>query len=85
VNERAVFFMKELGYDLAGHSSKSLDEIPEIEYDCVVTMGCGDACPHVKAKTRLDWNLDDPKNLSDEDFRKVRDEIKVRVKLLLAL
>ena len=44
----------------------------------VVTMGCGDACPAVPAKKRLDWALPDPKTLPDPEFRAVRDEIERR-------
>ena len=63
VNPRAVEFMKELSYDLSVHTSKSLTEIPQIEYDYVITMGCGDNCPVIRAKHREDWNIPDPKHL----------------------
>ncbi len=39
VNPKAVEAMRELGYDLTTHSSKSLDEIPQVEYDFVATVG----------------------------------------------
>src|SRR6186713_414951 len=55
VNPKAVEAMRELGYDLTTHGSKSLDDIPQVEYDFVATMGCGDACPLVRAKQRADW------------------------------
>jgi hypothetical protein len=38
-------------------------------------MGCGDACPHLPAKNRLDWDLPDPKAFPDDEFRAVRDRI----------
>ena len=75
--------MKEIGYDLSAHDSKSLDDIPDIEYDAVVTMGCGDACPHVRAKRRVDWAIPDPKHMEPEEFRKVRDFIRDQVDGLL--
>ncbi|HKR61260.1 MAG TPA: hypothetical protein VJS64_16175 [Pyrinomonadaceae bacterium] len=50
VNAKAVASMREVGYDLATHSSKGLTEIPDIEYDFVATMGCGDECPFVRAR-----------------------------------
>lgn len=84
INPRAVELMKELGYDLTKHKSKSLQEIPDIEYDAVVTMGCGDACPFVTAKRHLDWNIPDPKNMPLEEIRKIRDLIGRNVKRLLA-
>ena len=83
VNPKAIASMGEIGYDLAAHQSKSLDEIPDIEYDAVVTMGCGDACPFVKAKQRFDWQISDPKHLAPEEFRTIRDLIRDKVKTLL--
>ncbi|NUO71930.1 MAG: arsenate reductase ArsC [Frateuria sp.] len=83
INPRAIGFMAELGYDLSGHASKSLDEI-QGSFDAVVTMGCGDRCPWVPARRREDWNLPDPKHLDDAGYRAVRDEISARVKALLA-
>jgi protein-tyrosine-phosphatase len=84
VNPKAIASMKELGYDLSKHDSKSLEDIPDIEYDAVVTMGCGDACPFVKAKRREDWQIPDPKHMEPEEFRRVRDFIKEKTKGLLA-
>ena len=83
VNPKAVEFMKEVGYDLSTHGSKSLDEIPKIEYDAVITMGCGDSCPFVVGRIREDWGLPDPKLMPPEDFRKVRDLIGQKVRDLL--
>src|SRR5690606_34143551 len=52
VNPRAVEFMRELGYDLTAHGSKSLDQFNGREVEVAVTMGCGDECPLVRAKRR---------------------------------
>ncbi|MBP3956942.1 hypothetical protein J8F10_16850 [Gemmata sp. G18] len=49
-----------------------------------VTMGCGDSCPLVRAKVREEWNIPDPKDLPDDDFRKIRDLIEQKVTSLLA-
>ncbi len=83
INPKAIAAMKELGYDLTTHDSKSLDEIPEIQYDYAITMGCGDECPFIKAFHRDDWKLDDPKHMEPVEFNKVRDEIERRVKDLI--
>lgn len=83
VNPKAIAAMKEIGYDLTTHDSKSLDDIPDVEYDAVVTMGCGDACPFVKAKRREDWQIPDPRNMPPEEFREVRDLIKSKIGALL--
>lgn len=79
INPKAISAMKELGYDLSSHSSKSLDEIPQVKYDYAITMGCGDECPFVRAEKREDWKLDDPKDMEPAEFNKVRDEIERRV------
>ena len=85
VNPRAIAFMKEKGVDLGEHESKGLDDLPGgVEWDAVVTMGCGDACPHLPACHRLDWNIPDPKEMNDDGFRRVRDRIEALVRNLLA-
>ncbi len=83
VNPRAIHFMAEAGVDLAPHRSKGLDDLPAVTWDRVVTMGCGDACPHLTARQRLDWALPDPKDLDDDGFRAVRDRIEALVRELL--
>ena len=83
INPKAVEAMKELGYDLTTHASKSLKDIPEGEFDYVVTMGCGDACPWVPAKHRLDWQIPDPREMNPEQFNKVRDLIASKVKEII--
>ena len=83
VNPKAIESMRELGYDLSKHGSKSLAEIPDVEYDLVAMMGCGDACPFVRAKVREDWQIPDPKNMELAEFRAVRDLIESKVKMAL--
>jgi arsenate reductase len=83
VNPRAIAAMADRGYDLTAHRSKSLQEIPPGEYDYVITMGCGDACPWVPAKHRDDWDIPDPRDMSVSDFARVRDDIERRVVALL--
>ncbi len=75
--------MRELGYDLSAHGSKSLDELPEVEFDFVATMGCGDACPMVRARQRADWSIPDPKHLPADEFRDVRDLIRDKIQATL--
>ncbi len=79
VNPRAVESMQEFDYDLTAHDSKSLDDLPDVEFDLVVTMGCGDACPMIPARRRADWEIPDPRDLPPEDFRRVRDLIRAKV------
>ena len=83
INPKAVRFMAELGYDLSAHASKSLERV-DGEFDAVVTMGCGDACPWIPAKRTVEWQLPDPRDMDDAGYRQVRDEISTRVRALLA-
>lgn len=83
VNGKAITSMKEAGYDLGAHKSKSLDDIPSIEYDFTITMGCGDECPYVKSRNRQNWDIPDPKNMNERDFNKVRDIIENKVLYLI--
>jgi protein-tyrosine-phosphatase len=84
VNPKAIAAMKELGYDLSKHDSKSLTEVEQFApFDAVVTMGCGDACPWMPAKKFIDWEIPDPKYMEPAEFNKVRDRIKDKVKELL--
>jgi ACR3 family arsenite transporter len=76
VNPKAIEAMREVGYDLSTHRSKSVDELPKVDFDCVVTMGCGDACPAVRAKRREDWQIPDPKDMDLEGVRRVREQIR---------
>jgi len=84
VNPKAIAAMKELGYDLSTHDSKSLEEVKAFApFDAVVTMGCGDACPWMPAKKFVDWVIPDPKHMEPWEFNGVRDFIEERVKELL--
>jgi arsenate reductase len=83
VNPKAVEAMRELGYDMAAHRSKGLSDLPQGMLDVAVTMGCGDSCPTLLAKRRIDWQIPDPKHLSPDDYREVRGLIGRMVKSLL--
>jgi arsenate reductase len=84
VNPKAIAAMKELGYDLNKHESKSLKDVEQFApFDAVVTMGCGDACPWMPAKKFIDWEIPDPQKMEPTEFNKVRDLIRDKVKELL--
>ena len=84
VNPKAVNAMSELGYDLAQHGSKSLDDLPDVQFDFVATMGCGDECPFIRAARREDWEIPDPRELAPDEFRVVRDLVAKRVRNALS-
>ena len=83
VNPKAVAAMRKLGYDLTTHASKGLDDFNGKDIDVAVTMGCGDECPLVNAKKRLDWKIPDPKDMPTERFSEVRDLIEGKVRELI--
>jgi arsenate reductase (thioredoxin) len=83
VNPKAIAAMAELGYDLSNHASESLQQIPEGEYEAVITMGCGDECPWVPSKNHIDWDIPDPKHLGPEGYNEVRDLLQQKVKDLI--
>jgi protein-tyrosine-phosphatase len=84
INPRAVEAMKEVGYDLTTHTSKGLDEFNGQEFDAAVTMGCGDECPLVLTRRRLEWQIPDPRDMTTEQFGGVRSLIETKVKELIA-
>ena len=83
VNPKAVEAMKELAYDLTTHSSKGLDTFNGKEVAVAVTMGCGDECPLVLARRREDWKIPDPRDMTPDQFREVRNLIEAKVKELI--
>jgi arsenate reductase len=84
INPKAVEAMQEVGYDLTTHASKGLEGFNGTAVDVAVTMGCGDECPLVIAARRVDWQIPDPREMSPEDFRGVRDLIGKKVLELLS-
>jgi len=85
INPKAIEAMMEVGYDLNSHSSKGLAQFNDQAFDAAVTMGCGDECPLVLAKQRFEWQIPDPKAMSPEQFREVRELIESKVRELLNL
>jgi arsenate reductase (thioredoxin) len=84
INPVAVAAMAEVGIDIAREQPKILTTEAVQACDVVVTMGCGDTCPVFPGKRYDDWQLTDPAGQGIEVVRRVRDEIRARVELLLA-
>ena len=83
INPKAVNTMKEIRYDLNVHKSTSTKDLPAEKVEVMISMGCGDECPHVPAERRIEWNIPDPKDFSEEKFKEIRDLIELEVKQLL--
>jgi arsenate reductase (thioredoxin) len=75
--------MWEAGIDLSHAKPQKLTPQLTGQADLLITMGCGENCPYVPGLRRGDWPLQDPKGLPLEQVRKIRDEVKSRVQLLL--
>jgi arsenate reductase (thioredoxin) len=83
LNPAVVYAMRERDIDLSALTPQVLTESMGFHSDVIVTMGCGDACPVYPGKRYVDWELDDPANMSIEEVRLIRDDIERRVTALL--
>lgn len=79
VHPLAIQSMIAKGYDLDGHHSKPITELPDLRFDCLVSMGCGESCSQIKAQRREDWMLPQPNELPSDSSNRLRDEIELRV------
>jgi arsenate reductase len=84
VRPEAIQVMREIGIDISKHRSKSVDEFTGERFDYVITV-CDNArehCPVFPGDAKLiHWSFDDPAVTGDETvFRRVRDEIKERLR-----
>ena len=89
VRVEAVAVMRELGIDISGHRSKSVDEFSGQSMDYVVTVcdNARDNCPVFPAGSeRIHWSFEDPAAVQGSEqerlaaFRRIRDQIHERVK-----
>ena len=83
VHPVVVEAMQEAGIDVGANRPQLLTDDLARSAALLVTMGCGDACPHVPGLAREDWPLPDPKDLPLADVRIIRDRIRARVAVLL--
>ena len=83
INPVAVEVMAEEGIDIADEQPRILTIDAVKASDVVITMGCGDTCPHYPGKRYEDWVLDDPAGQDINHVRPIRDEIRRRVEQLM--
>lgn len=84
LNPLAVQAMAEQGIDITAARPKVLTADAVQASDVVVTMGCGDTCPYYPGIRYEDWALEDPAGKDLETVRRVRDEIRDRVRALIS-
>jgi len=83
IDPLVIEVMKEKGIDLSTRRPKGLNDLPPIEMDYLITMGCEETCPAVLTKKIIEWEIPDPKGKSIDTARNVRDMIEERVSALL--
>lgn len=93
VRPQAIEVMREVGIDISGHRSKSVDKFLGQAFDYVITVcdHANERCPLFPSKTeRLHWSFDDPAAVQGSEaqrlavFRRVRDEIREKLRQFMA-
>jgi arsenate reductase len=94
VNPHAIAVMSEIGIDITGHRSKSVDTIEPTSIDLVVTLCADEVCPVMPGRVRrLHWPIPDPvagtsaraSECPRECFRAAREQIRERMKNLVEI
>ena len=85
VNPIVLQAMKEIGIDIENQTPKHISQQIISESEKAINMGCMDkeSCPALFMKDILDWQIPDPKGKSIEEVRKIRDQIKTQVVILI--
>ena len=91
MNPLAIRALDEIGIDIRGQRSKSVDTIPREGVDAVITLCAEEVCPAFLGKARrIHWGLPDPAGIEGteaerlERFRNVRDELRRRLTVVFA-
>ena len=84
VDQVVVEVMKEIGIDIGGSRPRLITQDMVDNADQVITMGCSvdEACL-ANFIVAEDWGLDDPKDKDIDEVRRIRDEVRVKVRELL--
>ena len=83
INPLTIEVMKEKDIDLSNRRPKGLNDLPPVEMDYLITMGCEKTCPAVLAKKIIEWQIPDPKGEPIDEVRRIRDVLEAKVKTLL--
>jgi arsenate reductase len=85
IDPLVIEVMKEKGIDLSGKRPKGLNDLPSVEVDYLITVGCGETCPAVPAKKIIEWQIPDPEGKSIDIFRSIRPLILIFAELLYSI
>ena len=85
VNPIVLQAMKEIGIDIENQIPKNISQQIIVESEKAINMGCIDkeSCPVLFMKNIIDWQIPDPKGKPIEEVRKIRDQIKAKVMILI--
>jgi arsenate reductase (thioredoxin) len=83
LNPRAMMSMWEIDCSISQQRPKALSDIPDVEYDVLVTMGCGVDCSSVRAEEREEWDVPDTGGMLSDEFRHLRNFLEGKVKALI--
>ena len=83
IDPLVIEVMKEKGIDLSAKRPKGLNDLPPVEMDYLVTMGCEETCPAVLAKKVIEWQIPDPKGKPIDEVRRIRNMLEAKVKMLV--
>jgi arsenate reductase len=83
VHPEVMTVMKEAGIDLSHVYPQKLTDELATSANLLVTMGCGEACPYIPGLKIIDWPLPDPKGQGLDAVRGIRDEVLLKVQMLL--
>jgi arsenate reductase len=84
VQPETVEVMREVGLDISDASPKGFDDLPDLRFDLLVTMGCEVVCPFLPGAREVRWEIPDPWRKGIEAYRSSRDVIRGKVVELLA-
>ncbi|MBF0363389.1 MAG: arsenate reductase ArsC [Oligoflexia bacterium] len=91
VNPYSVKVLEEVGIDITGHKSKSVNDVDSSTVDTVITLCAEEVCPVFLGKAnRIHWGLTDPATVAGdsqmqlESFRSVRDQLRERLTYLFS-
>ena len=83
VHPEVIEVMRELRVDLVGERPRLLTDEITANATLIVSMGCGDQCPTVPGAEQIEWDFPDPKGQPIEVVRRIRDEIRAKVRELV--